>query len=991
MLGIVIKNGQVLRIIIILIISVTYSYVIAQEPIRYTTKQGLPSNHVYDIRQDSEGFMWFATNRGVAKFDGTSFKTFTTKDGLPNNDIWLLEPNNLGRVWCISKSKYQGYIQNDKVHMFITQDSAVITPSVHKSDDKIWLHGDTGTNGIAIYTLKDSALIKTYGWPYFLKEDEKIREKYDLDKKTLACFFDIEKKRVIYFDHQKKVAVDFEHNFISEESINKNLPIGRYSITRGLRSGILPNRTYYFSSDEGVTFIDLDSMKMFPFFFKDIHKNINSGVVKCRANNEEIQVSASSHLMVFNYDFKLIRQYSFPEHISNHSSFQDHDGNIWLADFVHGVTCIPHTQISSNYYLKNEAVQKIGRIDDILFAGIQNKGFYSFDDAKNRFTQQTDLKIDGAHGNIYCIKQDKASNTRYLISAARSYGRKEDRFIPIKYSVNSLPQLWFKDLIPHEGLEYAIHSLGIYVNEVASGNAHWTVKKSGLLQFEIFNEELFVAGSDGLYRYLNDTLIKPSVEHPMLHISITDMADGGTRLIVGTDGRGIYFYDEEKVVHLPSTDGLIVQKVIIQNESTLWLATQEGVKKVSIDTLYPAQSKITDAYYDSDGLIQDNTNDIYLQDSILYAASDQGLARLNLYDPNYRQEPRLFFSALNDTMTYSYEESGFISTSFSVLDYTNQEHYTYAYRLLPSQKKWTSTSTKTLNFSNLPPDHYTLEIIATDQHNNQSVKRQYIHILPAWWQMMWAKMGFVILASTVLAGLYFLLKNRIQKSEEIKTNREKKIAGLELQALRSQMNPHFVHNSLNAIQYFIQRNEVELSEHYLVKFSKLVRLFFEYSRKQTISIKDEAALLNNYLEIEKLRFEDKLNYEIKIDESIEEEEQLIPSMILQPIVENAVNHGLFHKTTKGKVSITFKHIDVTTFMVEVLDNGIGIKKAKELYKNSSKNYQSRSSAVLEERLELLEKNRAWNITYVVEDLADKGNETGTLVKLTFEQPDPNIV
>ena len=107
------------------------------------------------------------------------------------------------------------------------------------------------------------------------------------------------------------------------------------------------------------------------------------------------------------------------------------------------------------------------------------------------------------------------------------------------------------------------------------------------------------------------------------------------------------------------------------------------------------------------------------------------------------------------------------------------------------------------------------------------------------------------------------------------------------------------------ILYYIQRSEIDQSENYLVKFSKLIRLFFEYSRRQSITIKEEVDLLNNYLEVEQLRFEDKLQYQIQIDERLDQEEQFIPSMILQPIVENAVNHGLFHKQGKGTVTIAF--------------------------------------------------------------------------------------
>ena len=118
---------------------------------------------------------------------------------------------------------------------------------------------------------------------------------------------------------------------------------------------------------------------------------------------------------------------------------------------------------------------------------------------------------------------------------------------------------------------------------------------------------------------------------------------------------------------------------------------------------------------------------------------------------------------------------------------------------------------------------------------------------------------------------------------------QKKIHRIELDALRSQLNPHFIHNSLNAIQYYIQRNEVEISENYLTKFSKLMRMFFEYSKKASITIRDEVTLLKTYLEIEKLRFEDKIEYTIEVDDELNQDSREVPTMLIQPIVENAIN------------------------------------------------------------------------------------------------------
>lgn len=220
---------------------------------------------------------------------------------------------------------------------------------------------------------------------------------------------------------------------------------------------------------------------------------------------------------------------------------------------------------------------------------------------------------------------------------------------------------------------------------------------------------------------------------------------------------------------------------------------------------------------------------------------------------------------------------------------------------------------------------------------------------------------------------------------------QKRQHAAELQVLRGQMNPHFVHNSLNAIQYYIQRNEVETSENYLVKFSKLIRLFFDYSRRQHVTISEEINLLKLYLDIEKLRFEDKLSYNIKLDEAIDHDEQQLPAMILQPIVENAVNHGLFHKQGNGKILIHFKYIDDTKFEVIIEDDGIGINQTLKLSRQNQDKGESHSTDVIKERLELLSLSKQWETAYLIEDLSENKTVkemTGTRVTLTFNQITP---
>ncbi len=248
---------------------------------------------------------------------------------------------------------------------------------------------------------------------------------------------------------------------------------------------------------------------------------------------------------------------------------------------------------------------------------------------------------------------------------------------------------------------------------------------------------------------------------------------------------------------------------------------------------------------------------------------------------------------------------------------------------------------------------------------------------------------FIIIAVVVLFMTFNSRKNKlIQEQLETQLNNQKRQHELELNALRAQMNPHFVHNSLNAIQYYIQLNEVEKSEDYLSKFSKLMRLFFEYSRKQNISLENELKLLKNYLEIEKLRFEDNLEYKIEVDAKLDLEDLFLPPMILQPILENAINHGIFHKEGQGQLYLKFTASINNGFKVEITDNGIGINKARELSKDKKQTHTEHSSFVLEERLILLKESKHWDIDFTINDRSEtEKNQTGTKVTLHFKDFD----
>ncbi len=212
--------------------------------------------------------------------------------------------------------------------------------------------------------------------------------------------------------------------------------------------------------------------------------------------------------------------------------------------------------------------------------------------------------------------------------------------------------------------------------------------------------------------------------------------------------------------------------------------------------------------------------------------------------------------------------------------------------------------------------------------------------------------------------------------------------GLQLKALRSQMNPHFMYNALNAIQSFITSNEVTDAAKYLAKFAKLMRQSLDYSDMEIISLEKEIEFLENYLLInQKLRFEDNIRFKIKVDDEIEEDIMGIPTMIIQPYIENAIEHGLRSKKD-GLVKVEFKLYDDNTILCVIEDNGIGRDKVRELQEldQYSLVHESKGTRITKERLEILNKSRKKGVFIKTIDLKDKKTNKAAGTRVEIQVP-----
>jgi len=222
-------------------------------------------------------------------------------------------------------------------------------------------------------------------------------------------------------------------------------------------------------------------------------------------------------------------------------------------------------------------------------------------------------------------------------------------------------------------------------------------------------------------------------------------------------------------------------------------------------------------------------------------------------------------------------------------------------------------------------------------------------------------------------------EQELRKQKAELDNISRQLTEMQLAALRSQMNPHFIFNALNSIKKFVLTNEAENADKYLGKFSRLIRSILDNSQERDISLQKEIETLKLYLELEKLRFGDKLNYQIHVDPLLQEGCVHIPGMIVQPFVENAVFHGIMHKESAGKIFISFyDHAD--HLEINVIDDGVGRKLSGELNSHKKK-HASLGIKMTEKRLAALKTESDVPSGIEIFDLQDNGNASGTFVKI----------
>ncbi|MEK7227042.1 MAG: histidine kinase, partial [Bacteroidota bacterium] len=353
----------------------------------------------------------------------------------------------------------------------------------------------------------------------------------------------------------------------------------------------------------------------------------------------------------------------------------------------------------------------------------------------------------------------------------------------------------------------------------------------------------------------------------------------------------------------------------------------------------------------------------------------------------------LFHFTEKDKIRFPYNTSSF-SFYFSSGELTGDKKNQLRYRLRDFDDAWKMpASTGQAVYSKLPSGHYTFEVKASRDGVNWYEARYPVEIIinKPWWQQTW----FRLLCLAVVAGIAWFIYSYLQKRRKNKMEMMElnvKMAESRFSNLRLQMNPHFLFNSLSSIQHLVVSQQNNRAYKYLTVFSNFLRSLLNYAEKNFIPLDEEVKILRMYIELESLRFDQSFTWEIKTDEHLANDEVLVPTLMIQPFVENAIWHGLMHKEGEKNLLIHFKNSSEEYLTCTVEDNGVGRDEATRIKqgKITSMVHESKGIDIIRERLKLLEQKTGKPARLEMEDLFNAENKaTGTKIIITIPYYNPD--
>ena len=508
-------------------------------------------------------------------------------------------------------------------------------------------------------------------------------------------------------------------------------------------------------------------------------------------------------------------------------------------------------------------------------------------------------------------------------------------------------------------------------------------------------DTILIGTLNGLYALPPDrSVVFMGKKIPFFQKRISALAESsdGTLWVASYDAGVIGYKDGRVIASLTRQQGLTsdICRTMLVHNNDLWIGTDKGLNRVHLgQPSYPIAQ-----FTSQDGLGSDIVNVIYADGSTLYVGTPAGLSFFDEAKIDLSEGCRLYLLSvvnsgkerIGDTsaLMLPYTDKS-IRLEFAGISYRSVGGVSYRYRLMGLDTSWRTTKEAFLEYPTLPSGNYELQLQAFNKFGVRSALLSlHFVVLTPFWQATWFY-GLILAAFLSLTWLFVSLRiAHMRRREKEKEQLSQRMMEMEHTALQAQMNPHFIFNCLNSIQQYIFDQDIFAANKYISGFAKLIRATLQNSSKSFIPLLDEISYLSGYLSLEKLRFKEKMDYSIEIDQDINDESYIIPPMLIQPYVENSMRHGLRHKKEgNGFITVKFRKTGDRLY-VTVEDNGIGRKKAGSFKTREHIEYQSKGMSLTADRIRMMNAKYNDSILIDVIDLEDDtGRPTGTRVVMEF--------
>jgi len=928
-------------------------------------EHGLISNDNYRVTSDSKGAVWVCSERGVVCFYGNKTKRFTISNGLLNNDVWNLSVDSKDRIWLSDFGHGMQYIENDEVKTI--EESLGFKRLIYSGEhqDTVFFCDQDYVNNRRYYFANGK-----FGYynPFNFKG---LEVKLDLREFGFVVLSKTDSDDNIDFIFNVKTKklnkLEYPVETLSKDDLNDGNRLFWINgkVVKPTKGGFVPTKIYL--PENRITCI--------------ISKNY---LVAITPNSYQLfSIERESR----DYKLEAIIHNNLEQPINLISLCEDKEGNIWTVEergnvyFFHEnarwAKHVPlHDYVKS--YRVNWAKYQPNDLENLIFYDNKSQG-HNLNIKSNSF--QKIISRDD-------IRQIEVIGNRLLVISV------ELEIYSIKYVGNDIRlKLEGKFDLPAYKLSLCLHKIsndsviignGILVTGFSTRNTKlseiWNNQLPKRINSITYSDSLIgYATFDevGIYNLRNNQKTVFNIKNPSTIKFIDDY------IVLGTDGLGIYYRHKQGLGRFKHLNFSYKVNDIVHIKNQLFFCTDFGLFRGKIDS--KGVLKIDRAFFNQKSVGLDVRN-VFLKNDKYYLLSNQGLviidSKLNTSNAFTRYAAQYYSVTSHNDNIISHKnpvipyENHYIQFMFSDNSQFDIAKTAFRYKLVGHTDLWVYSSDSEVEFLNLKPGNYCFIIESAQNENLHYGNRKVFRfsIDKPYYLKLNFLIPFVLIFILVLIALFyfgkFISERRTRKKWELKT--------LELKALRAQLNPHFIFNSLNSIQStLILKGQLQANE-FIVEFADLMRKVLNNSRNEKISLREEIEFITTYLSLENRRQKNKFVYEISIDEAINVNTTMVYVMIFQPIIENAIVHGFMSAQKDKKLEISFKK-DNEFLIASIYDNGIGIKKSVELNKN--KLHRSLASTILKEKMEVVNALKSNELDLYFVELTDDVPGTKIIIRM----------